>query len=167
MIFSFAKFYKPFRAIKPFISNLFKNPLILLSRNSFFSLNSLILCLFGWDSSFLESLNEFFSSYLCSEMNCDDSARAIFLSHGWMSRRVCRTRKSPHKQRNYSQLKERRRTTCAQTAQLRESPKQHAPQERRGTLNRRQPRDQKQAHSPFCVILKNMPLRCLLTTTHA
>ena len=40
-----------------------------------------------------------------------------------------------------AQVKEGQRTTCAQTAQRREGAKQHAPQERGGTLNRRQPRD--------------------------
>ena len=55
------------------------------------------------------------------------------------SRHVRRTRKSDHKDRNYSQLKKKVRS----------------PQERRGTLNKRQPRDQKQhAHSPLCVVLK-------------
>ena len=47
------------------------------------------------------------------------------------------------------------RATCAEQRNTRNSAKDHAPQERRGTLNRRQPRDKnKQTHSPFCVVLK-------------
>ena len=56
------------------------------------------------------------SAIMCNEMNCDDMTRAIFLSHAWMSRQVRHTRKSSHKDRNYSQLKGQR-TTCAETAQ--------------------------------------------------
>ena len=36
-----------------------------------------------------------------------------------------------------------------------------------GLFNMRNPRDQKQTHSPVCVILKSIPLVQLITTTHA
>ena len=57
---SFANFHKPFCAIKPSISKLFNSLLYLLSHDSLLlSLKSPVFCFFGWDSSFLESLDSF------------------------------------------------------------------------------------------------------------
>ena len=56
------------------------------------------------------------SATMCNEMNCDDMTRAIFLSHSRSARHVRHTRKSPHKDRNHSQMKEGQRTTWRATA---------------------------------------------------
>ena len=58
----------------------------------------------------------------------------------------------------------KQRATCAEQRNPRNSAKDHAPQERRGTLDRRQPRDQKQTDT-FSILRgsQNIPLVYLIT----
>ena len=93
--------------------------------------------------------------YMCKEMNCDDMTREMFscaLSHGWeVVRRVA--------QGSHHTIRKTARNV-RRTAQTRATArKTHAPQERRGTLNRRQPRDQKQTDTfSFLRGSQNIPL---------
>ena len=64
--------------------------------------------------------------------------------------------------------KGKQRATCAEQRNPRNSAKDHAPLERRGTLNRRQPRDQKKTDT-FSILRgsQNIPLVYLFTQAHA
>ena len=62
----------------------------------------------------------------------------------------------------------KQRATCAEQRNPRNSAKDHAPQERRWTLNKRQPWDQQQTDT-FSILRgsQNMPLVYLFTQAHA